>query len=545
MLSAWTDNKDEGVKYFSGTATYTKTININPGWIKPGSVILLDMGKVYDIAGVWLNGKKVGLVYDAPYKIDISKSLKPGNNKLEIKVTNEWTNRLIGDNLHPDKKVLDAYIRPFGGQYTLQVSGLLGPVKLLSEEDSTQKPPATEVAGIHVNYKEDSVGTYTLPDPLIKLNGQKVKDAADWTKNRRPEILKMFETQQYGKVPGRPADMTFNVFDKGTPAFGGKAIRKQVTIYFTKDTASIHKLDLLIYLPAHAAKPSPLLLNISFSANNNAVDDPGVKQGMAWSKDGQRIPATAGRFPKMNVEPFIDAGLAFATFCYTDIEPDQLNGINLGIRSLYLKPGQTAFAPDEWGAISAFSWGLSRVMDYLETDKDINAKKVALTGASRLGKTVLWTGARDTRFAMIIASVSGEGGAALSRRNYGETIAHLEAPTRYPYQFAGNYARYGADPNKLPMDGHMLIALMAPRPVLLQTGSTDGWSDPKGEWLAALAAKPVFELFKESGPDTGEWPQAEDSSQLLHNLGYFMHDGPHGVLPTDWPRFIGFMKKYL
>jgi len=188
---------------------------------------------------------------------------------------------------------------------------------------------------------------------------------------------------------------------------------------------------------------------------------------------------------------------------------------------------------------------LSRVMDYLETDKDIDAKRVALTGASRLGKTVLWTGARDIRFAMIIASVSGEGGAALSRRNYGETVAHLVAPTRFPYQFAGNYAQYGPDPNKLPMDGHMLVALIAPRPVLLQTGSTDGWSDPKGEWLAAVAAKPVFELFKETGPDTTQWPEPEDSSQLLHHLGYFMHKGPHGVLPTDWPRFIDFMKKYL
>lgn len=545
-LSAWTDSKDDGIKYFSGTAIYTNTITIKPDWLKSGSEVWLDMGRVNDMAEVWVNGQKTDLVYDTPFRVNIGKSLHPGNNQLEIKITNEWTNRLFGDNANPDKKVLDAYIRPYGGPYTLQPSGLLGPVQLLSITDTlAPKPPPTEVAGIHVNYDEDSVGAYTLPDPLIKKNGRKVSSAADWTGHRRPEILKLFETQQYGKVPARPEDMTWNVFDKGTPVLGGKAIRKQVTIYFTKDTSSVHKVDLLIYLPAHAAKPSPLLLNISFSANNNAVDDPGVKPGMAWSKDGQRIPAPPGRFGKMNVEQFIDAGFGFATFCYTDIEPDQLNGIRFGIRSVYLRPGQTVPAPDEWGAISAFSWGASRVMDYLETDKDIDAKKVALTGASRLGKTVLWTGARDTRFAMIIASVSGEGGAALSRRNYGETIAHLVAPTRYPYQFAGNYARYGPDPKQLPVDGHMLIALMAPRPVLLQTGSTDGWSDPKGEWLAALAAKPVFELFKETGPSTDKWPSPEDSSQLLHHLGYFMHDGPHGVLPTDWPRFIEFMKKYL
>jgi len=414
---------------------------------------------------------------------------------------------------------------------------------MLYAQQQPAKPPAAVIAGIPVNYEEEKVGTYTLPDPLVQLNGKKVTTASDWTKNRRPEVLHLFETQQYGRVPGKPADMHFDVFDKGTLVWDGKAIRKQVTIYFTKDT--IHKVDLLLYLPAHATRPSPVLVNASFNVNNNAVDDPGIKPGMAWSKEGQRIPAPAGRLPKINVTQFINAGFGFATLCYTDIEPDMPNGIHYGIRSTYLKNGDTSFAADEWGAISAWSWGLSRVMDYLETDKAIDAKRVALTGASRLGKTVLWTGARDTRFAMIIGSVSGEGGAALSRRNYGETVAHLTAPTRYPYQFAANYAQYGTDVNKLPMDGHLLISLIAPRPLLLQTGSTDYWSDPKGEWLAALAAKPVFALFGKEGPSTDTWPAAEDTSQLLHPLGYFMHDGPHGVLATDWPRFIAFMEKYL
>jgi (4-O-methyl)-D-glucuronate---lignin esterase len=426
---------------------------------------------------------------------------------------------------------------------------VLAMVLTITQEITFAQEPAKSgpdvVAGILVNYNESKVGTYTLPDPLTKLNGEKVKNADDWIMNRRPEILKMFETQQYGKVPGRPTDMIFNVFDKGTTTLDGKAIRKQVTIYLTKDTASAHKIDLLIYLPAHAVKPVPLLLNISFSTNNNAVDDPGVKPGMIWTKEGARIPAPPGRFRKVDVTPFIDAGFGFATFCYTDIEPDQLNGISYGIRSVYLKPGQTSFDPDEWGAISAWSWGLSRVMDYFETDKNIDAEHIALTGASRLGKTVIWTGARDPRFALVIGSVSGEGGAALSRRNYGETIAHITAPTRYAYQFAINYAQYGQDPNKMPMDSHMLIALMAPRPVLLQTGSTDRWSDPKGEWEAALAAKSVFELFGQTGPTTNAWPQPGDESQMLHNLGYFMHDGPHGVMPADWPRFIEYMKKYL
>ncbi|HEY4149634.1 MAG TPA: hypothetical protein VGM41_11925 [Chitinophagaceae bacterium] len=413
--------------------------------------------------------------------------------------------------------------------------------------DAQATPPAAVVAGIPVNYDESKVGTYTLPDPLLKPDGSPVKNAADWLNNRRPGLLRLFEEQQYGRAPGKPADMSFNVFDKGTPVLNGTAIRKQVTIYFTKDTASVHKLDVLIYLPAQAKKPSPLLLNISFIANSIAVDDPGVKPGMVWSKDGQRIPAPAPRigFGKLNIGQFIAAGIGIATFCYTDVEPDMPTGIRYGIRSLYLKNGDTLPARDEWGAIAAWSWAMSRVMDYLETDPNVDAKRVAITGASRLGKTVMWTGARDTRFALVIASVSGEGGAALSRRNYGETIAHLVAPTRYPYQFAINYQQYGPDVNKLPVDAHMLIAMIAPRPLLLQTGSTDYWSDPKGEFEAALAARPVYKLFKKEGPPSDTMPQAGDTSLLLNPLGYFMHEGPHGVLPGDWTHFITFMKKYL
>ena len=408
---------------------------------------------------------------------------------------------------------------------------------------NTTKPPAAVVAGIPVNYDESLVGTYTLPDPLILENGKKVKDVNTWMKKRRPEILRLFEENQFGKAPSKPADMSFNVFDKGTPAFGGKAIRKQVTVYFTKDTSD-YKMDLLIYLPANAAKPSPLLLNLSFSTNNNTVNDPGVKAGMIWSKNGTRVPSTASSFGKLNVEQFISQGIGVATVYYGDIEPDFIDGIKYGIRGHYLKPGATQPADNEWGAISAWAWGMSRAMDYFATDKDIDAKRIAITGASRLGKTALWTGAHDTRFAVVIASVSGESGAALSRRWFGETVKHMTDSTRFMYQFAKKYHSYGDDVNKLPMDGHMLISLIAPKPLLLQTGDTDFWSDPKGEFLAAVAAEPVYHLFGEKGMETTTMPVAGDTT-LLNPLGYFMHAGGHGVFPADYEVFIKFLKKYL
>lgn len=244
----------------------------------------------------------------------------------------------------------------------------------------------------------------------------------------------------------------------------------------------------------------------------------------------------------MDVNQFLSQGIGFATVNYSEIEPDFGDGIKYGIRGYYLKKGQEYPAPDEWGAISAWSWGLSRAMDYLETDPLVDASKVALFGVSRLGKTVLWTGARDQRFGMVIASCSGEGGAALSRRNYGENIDHMTHPTRYFYQFATNWRSYKDNPSLSPVDAHMLIALMAPRPLLLQTGTTDNWSDPRGEFLAAVAAGPVYNLLGKKALGTEVWPEA--GVPVLNDLGYFMHEGGHGSMPADFGIFIRFMKKH-
>jgi hypothetical protein len=402
----------------------------------------------------------------------------------------------------------------------------------------------TVVAGFPVNYDEAHVGAYTLPDVLKMQNGKEVTDAKTWTEKRRSEIVKLFEEYQFGKMPPRPTSLSFNVFDTGTSVFNGKAIRKQVTVYFTKDTSD-HKMDLLIYLPAKAQKPVPLLLMVSFSANSNMVDDPGVKQGYVWTKEGNKVPTSQSRgFGKIDVESFISAGIGIATVYYGDIEPDFKTGFKYGIRGVYLKPGMKEPAPDEWGAISAWAWGLSRAMDYFETDKQIDAKRVALQGTSRLGKTVLWSGAHDERFKLVIASCSGEGGAAISRRDYGENIKHMTDTSRYYYQFAPNWHSYASDFNASPVDAHMLVALMAPRPLLLQTGDTDYWSDPKGEFPAAVAAEPVYELFGKKGP-TGPMPAAGDQTYLFNTLGYYMHSGGHGTVPSDWPLFIEYLKRFL
>jgi hypothetical protein len=405
-------------------------------------------------------------------------------------------------------------------------------------------PNPSEVAGIAVNYDEAKVGAYTLADPLVMNNGKHVRNAKEWSAKRRAEIVELFETQQYGRAPGRPADESFEIVDKGTPALDGKAIRKLVTIHLMKDPAA-PKIDLLIYLPANAKKPVPMLLSINFTAVSNAVEDPGIKLETIWDpKTNTRIPATQNRFFRpTNILPLLEAGFGYATFYYGDVDPDYETGFSNGIRSRYLKPGQKDRAPDDWGSIAAWAWGMSRAQDYFETDPAIDAKRVAIHGVSRLGKTVMWAGAHDQRFAAVIASCSGEGGAALSHRDFGETIGHLTAPSRYPYQFAVNYQKYAGFPDAAPFDAHMLIALIAPRPVLLQTGNTDLWSDPKGEFLAAVAAGPVYKLLGKDGLDTDVWPAA--GNPILHDISYYMHDGGHGMVPSDWDIYIQFLKMHL
>jgi hypothetical protein len=408
------------------------------------------------------------------------------------------------------------------------------------------RPAPTVVAGIPVNYDQTKVRTYTLPDPLLLENGKPVNNAKTWWTKRRPQIVSLFETQQYGKAPGRPSAESFDVFDKGTPALNGKAVRKQVMIYLTANHGG-PAIQLLMYLPADAKKPVPMFLSINFGAVQNAVDDPGIKPETVWDpKTNTRITPPNRGFGRINVEPLLDAGFGVATFYYGDVDPDYLNGFANGIRAVYANPGTTEAtrAPDDWGSIAAWAWGMSRVEDYFETDTSVDSKRVAIHGVSRLGKTVMWAGAHDQRFAAVIASCSGEGGAALSHRDYGETIAHLTAPTRYPYQFAANYANWAGFPDKAPMDANMLVALIAPRPLLLQTGSTDYWSDPKGEFLAEVAAGPVYKLLDKQDLGTDVWP-APKQPIFRDGLNYYMHEGGHGMVPTDWDIYVRFLTQYL
>ena len=351
---------------------------------------------------------------------------------------------------------------------------------LMSEQDAKAQK-------IAVNYDESKVGNYTLPDPLVLENGERMTDAKTWVEKRRPEVIRLFETNMHGKSPAAPKNLAFKVFDREDHALGGKAIREQVTIDLTGKPNG-PKADVLIYLPASAAKtPVPMILAISFTGNQEISADPAIKLGNVWDRatKTKHVAAenTRGKSNQWALEKTLEHGYGLAVVNYQDIEPDFPGGIEFGPRPFFFEKGQTAPRADDWGAIGAWAWGLSRVLDYLETDKLVDAKRVAVMGHSRSGKTALWAGGSDERFALAISNDSGEGGAAIVRRNYGETVENVN--TSFPHWFCENYKKYTHRVDQLPIDSHMLIALCAPRPVYVASAEEDRWADPKGEFLGA------------------------------------------------------------
>lgn len=405
---------------------------------------------------------------------------------------------------------------------------------LIALSASAQSPPA--------NYDESKVGIYTLPDPLVFKNGEAVRSAGDW-KRRRQEILELFQANVFGRNP-KSKHAKFEVFETGKTALGGKAIRRQVTIYFSakKDGP---KADLLIYIPAGASKPVPTFLTLNFGGNQSVANDPGIRLPTIWdAKTHVRQQASEdsrGRDTEFDVEKILARGYGFATICYQNIEPDFKGGYVDGIRPLFFKTGQTEPAREDWGAIGAWSYGVSRAMDYLEKDKDVDARRVAIMGHSRLGKTALWAGALDTRFAMVISSCSGEGGASLYRRNYGETIDNLLGA--FPYWFSISFQEFAGHADRLPVDAHELIALIAPRPVYITGGEDDRWADPKGEFMACVAAGPVFRLLGAQDLGTDQMPAL--NQPIMKTVGFHVRTGKHAVTAFDWDQFLAFADMHL
>ena len=395
------------------------------------------------------------------------------------------------------------------------------------------------------NYDESKAGTFTLPDPLVFNDGTPVKTAQSWGKRRRTEILQLLETNVYGHSPKPPKHIRFQVFDFEREALGDKAIRKQVTVYFPTPKGEAHE-DLLIYIPAHSPRPVSMILALNFRGNQSVTADPGVKAATIWDgKPPMRQQATEesrGSDKNFEVEKVLARGYGFATVCYQDIDPDFKEGYKqAGIRQQFFAPGQTEPGPDDWGAIGAWAYGLSRAMDYLEKDKDVDAHRVAIMGHSRLGKTVLWAGAQDTRFAMVLSNCSGRGGASPWHRHYGETLQSMSR--NFPYWFCPNLFKFVDQVDTLPVDSDELIALIAPRPVYITGAQDDQWADPHGMFMATVAAGPVFKLLGAEDLGTDQMPGI--NQPIMHTMAFHIRDGKHAVTAFDWDQFLAFADLHL
>jgi hypothetical protein len=397
------------------------------------------------------------------------------------------------------------------------------------------------------NYDESKVPAYKLQDPLIFDNGRPVTGPSEWYSKRRPEIIKLFEQEVYGRIPEFAYKEDFILKDCDSSALNGSAIRKQVTIKIIVNDKSLD-LNLLIYQPK-SNDPVPAFLGYNFNGNHTTNPDTAIfitsnwimnseELGITYNKASARSRgANSSRWP---VELIIKNGFALATVYYGDVDPDFDDGFRNGIHGLIYDKGEKP-GPGEWGSIAAWAWGLGRVMDYLETDPAINVKKVAVIGHSRLGKTALWAGAIDERFAAVISNNSGCGGAALSKRAFGETVERIN--TAFPHWFCDNFNNYNRKENKLPLDQHMLIALIAPRPVYIASATEDLWADPKGEFLAGLAADTVYRFLGLPGLDIKTMPGPDNPSHKGY-IGYHLRTGKHDITSWDWEQYIKFAENH-
>ncbi len=405
-----------------------------------------------------------------------------------------------------------------------------------------------QIAGF--NYDESKVPDYELPELLELASGKTVESVSQWQEERRPEILELFREHVYGRIPADVDNGFLSVVqEESSDALGGKAIRRQVRLYLKAKGESPY-IDLLIYLPKKELSRDgnvPIFTGLNFNGNHTVTNEKEVPVHSKWARNDPRVGhkdnranegSRGAKIERWQPELLISQGFGLATAYYGDIDPDFDDGWKNGIHSLFSSSAK--LKKDEWGAIASWAWGLSRMMDYFEIDEDIDHQRVALTGLSRLGKTSLWAGAEDERFAIVISTDSGCGGAALSRRVFGETVKRIN--TVFPHWFCDNFNQYNDAEHRMPVDQHMLIALMAPRPVYIASAIEDTWADPKGEFVSGREASPVYELFGKVGTGTAKHPAVDQP--VGDYIGYHMRSGGHDANRFDWVQYIRFAKRH-
>jgi (4-O-methyl)-D-glucuronate---lignin esterase len=387
--------------------------------------------------------------------------------------------------------------------------------------------------------------SHALPDPLILMNGQRVTTREEWIKQRRPELKALFQHYMYGEMPAAPAKVESKLAREDRNAFGGKATLREVTLSFgPPDTPPVH---LLLVVPNGRTEPPPVFLGMNFCGNHALVVDPAVRLPTVWMYE--KYPGVksnratdAGRGTQIDtwaLEQSIDRGYAVATFYCGDVDPDRPE-VREGIQPHLRKPGQTA-GPHDWGTIAAWSWGLQRAVDYLVTQKELDGRRIAVVGHSRLGKAAMLAGAFDERIALTIPLQAGCGGTAPSRGTVGESVQRIN--DHFPHWFDGAFKEFNNQPDKLPFDQHCLVALAAPRPVLFANAVQDEWANPAGQFEVLRAADPVYRFLGAGGLDAERMP--EPGRLVDSMLGYYIRPGVHSMTRGDWKVFLDYADKNL
>lgn len=400
------------------------------------------------------------------------------------------------------------------------------------------------------NYDESKVPTYTLPELLVCEDGSTVANSNDWKNKRRAEVYGLVQNHVYGKLPDWQPVLRIRERSRKTNAVGGLAIRRELTVFFTDDDTG-PRMELLVYTPKSATGPVPGFIGYNFHGNHSIEDDDSILLTQQWVRNDSKRgnvnhKATEksrgfsqSRWP---LKMIMERGYSLTTLYCGDIDPDVDDGFRNGIHAVCEKQVEGQLRPVQaGGTISAWSWGLSRALDVLTLDPLVDGDSVAVFGHSRLGKTSLWAGASDERFALVISNNSGCGGAALSRRAFGETVKRIN--TSFPHWFCRQFREYNDNEQACPVDQHMLLALVAPRPVYVASAEGDRWADPKGEFLSLFHASPVYQLFGLAGVAQAELPPVDQP--LQSDVGYHIRTGGHDVKDFDWQQYLKFADRHM
>jgi len=397
------------------------------------------------------------------------------------------------------------------------------------------------------NYDESKVPDYTLPDPLICNDGTRVTTVQQWETKRRAELLEIFSSQMHGRTLKENITATYETLSENPNFLNGKATSKQVKFIFTNGSKK-REAVLLLVLPNQPKGKVPVFVVYNWTGNHGTSHDPSILLPSVFSLP--EIPAywkrengdleRGSQSRRWPYETIIDRGYGVATMAYQDIYPDTVLGEEYSMCALFSGYIPDQKAPDQWQALSVWAWGSSRIVDYLQSQHRVDMDKIVIMGHSRHGKSALWAGAQDERFKIVVSNNSGCGGAALSKRFYGQHIADITHS--FPHWFCPAFSQYASNEANLPFDQHELIALMAPRPVYIGSASEDRGADPKGEFLAGYHAGAVYELYGLKGLGTPVQPPP--NAPIMNDIGYHLREGGHDVTEYDWMRYMDFADKH-